>query len=497
MPENYTRRAVRGTATVFLLGAGASILAYLLRLALARTLGPGEYGLIYAIFALFGLFSVFQHLGLQEALVRHIAEYRVKGRYGPIKAAILAVLGSQFLTAGILALLGILLADWLALHYFHQPIAATLVRLYALSILLSPLDITLTALFQGWQRMDLFALVNFLRMAAVLAATLALLKLGLGIQAPIIAYILMYGIHLFLFVPVFLTRVFPGFLAVKAEMEKPLLRSLFRYGLAVMLTSAAGIIITYTDTAMLTALRPLEEVGHYNAAMPTTRILWLFAQSLSLVLFPLTTELWLRKPHYLRQGLELLYRHAALIIIPAAAIMLAFPELMLRILFGPAYEPAAPALRILAVAAIIYTLGTINSAVLSGIGKPQANSIISWAAAIGNALGNILLIPSLGAAGAATSTLIAFTLILGLSTAVLRRHVAFTLPWLHWLKALIAGGIFLGVLILAKNTLSLPVWPETLLAVGSAAIAYALGILALKAVDLQEYRELLARVKAQ
>jgi O-antigen/teichoic acid export membrane protein len=492
--ENYTRKAIASTLTVFLLGAGASLVGYLLRLLIARRLGPQEYGLVYAVMALFGLFSLFQHLGLGEALVRAIAEYRIKGKPASIKGAILTTLGIQFVTAALLAGAGVLLADWLAASYFHAPAAAELVRLYAIAILLSPLDIVFLAIFQGWQRTDLFSLVNFLRMAFILLATLALFALGLGAKAPILAYSIVYVLSLAIYYPLFATQVFPQFAHIRAALSRDEFRALVRYGLAVMMTSAAGLIIAYTDTTLLTALRPLEEVGQYNAALPTARVLWLIAQSLAIVLFPLATELWLKKPHYLRQGIELLYRYVALIIVPAALVILAFPELALRLLFGPAFEPAAPALRILAAAAILFTFSSVNSSVLSGIGKPQANSAITWVAAAANAIGNLLLIPRLGVAGSAIATLISFAFMLVLSTAVLRRHIAFSVPWAGWLKALLAGAAFIGIVTLVKRGLGLPVWPEVMLSLGLGTLAYVGLIFALRAVRIGELCSLLARV---
>ena len=76
----YTKKMVGGVAIVFLAGFFTALVAYLVRILLARNLSADNFGLIYAVLAAFGLLSVFQTLGLNEALVKYVSEFLAKNK---------------------------------------------------------------------------------------------------------------------------------------------------------------------------------------------------------------------------------------------------------------------------------------------------------------------------------------------------------------------------------------------------------------------------------
>ena len=92
---SYTQKAVQGVSIAFVFGFLAAITAYLTRIVLARKLQPEEYGLFYAVFTFIIFFLFFRDLGLGQALVKYISEFRAQQRYGQIKTAILSVFSMQ------------------------------------------------------------------------------------------------------------------------------------------------------------------------------------------------------------------------------------------------------------------------------------------------------------------------------------------------------------------------------------------------------------------
>lgn len=489
---SIARKAAKGAFVVFLMILLTSIFSYLLRLLLARNLTQQEYGLVYAVFALFGLLSILQHLGLNESLVKHIAEYRIKKALARIKGSIILVLILQLSTAFILALLGWLLSGWLAANYFKMPEAAAVIRIYAISILLSPLELVFIYTFQGFQRMNIYSIVNFLRMLFILVSSALLLKAGTGVLSAPMAYVLVYVLPFVVYWPLLVKKVFKSFRRVKAVMDGQLVKSLVSYGIPVMITAAASIVITYTDTIMLTYYRSLEEVALYNAAMPTSRMLWMIAQAMTIVLFPLSAELWIKNKQYLRQGLAHLYKYSALLVLPFSLVVFVNAKLILRIFFGQQYEEGAFVLMALSAGAIFYTIALINTSVINGMGRPKANTAIAWTASIANFFGNWLLIPKYGIKGASISTVAAFALMFLLTQLYIKKYLKARTPVLYWLKTFFSAILFLATALVLRRALKMPALSEAIVVLIAAGIVYTAAAFALRLVSIAEIKKAVA-----
>ncbi|MBU1644184.1 MAG: flippase, partial [Nanoarchaeota archaeon] len=409
---NYTKKAIKGTSIIFVLSIFSALFAYLLRILLARNLTVAEYGALYAIMALFGLFSIFQSLGLGEGLTKYVAEFETKKRLDKIKSSIIIVFSLQFFSTILLGLIFIFLSNFIAKYYFHDLSMSIYIKVYAISIMLSPLLNIFKAIFSGFQRMFFFSLLDLLQVVAVLIFSFVLLKLGLGLMAPFLAYVLLYTISI-LFYFIFIKKVFPSFWKIKYAFDYGLVKRLIKFGTAVILASAAGLVFGYTDTFLITLLRPLEEVGIYNASFPTAKMLWGLSGALTLILFPLTSELWAKQDSLrIQDGIRLLYKFSLISILPVSFLFIVFPETILTFLFSSSYVAGANVLRILAFGTVIFTLSQVNNSVLMGIGKPKSVSKIMLFAAGFNLVGNLVLIPTYGISGAAVSTVVSFLIVL-------------------------------------------------------------------------------------
>lgn len=100
--------------------------------------------------------------------------------------------------------------------------------------------------------------------------------------------------------------------------------------------------------------------------------------------------------------------------------------IMLRILFGPSFVPAAPAFRWLLVAAVMWSAGAIVIRGLQGFGHPGLTTIARFVSAAVSGVALIILLPRLGITGAAISSLIGYTVLFVVSLLALvhRRQLA-------------------------------------------------------------------------
>src|SRR3989338_6839726 len=134
MTMTYTRKAVQGASMILRMSLLASLLAYFMRVILARHLGPEEFGLFYAVFTLVIFFLFFRDLGFPQAIIKYVAEFKVLGHYGKIKSAIMAVFCAQMASSIIFAIVIYIFAPYLALTYFKNPEASGILQVFILYI---------------------------------------------------------------------------------------------------------------------------------------------------------------------------------------------------------------------------------------------------------------------------------------------------------------------------------------------------------------------------
>ncbi|MDI6820365.1 MAG: flippase [Candidatus Hodarchaeaceae archaeon] len=497
-PEGYAKRLVKGSAIVFIALVASGFIAFFLRMFLARSLSVAEYGLFYAIFALISIFGMFRDLGLGAALVKYIPEFAVRKQFDNIKSSVAILVLLQALLAFPITAALFLFSDQIAIAVFGTESASQIIKFLSIWFFTMIFFYTFQPTFQGFQNMPIYASMEFFNIFFVLLfAVLFLSVWGLGLGGVAFAYLCSSLALAVLGSIIFLKKYFHVF-KEKAQITKPLMTKLLKFGLPVFLSTLGIFILVYTDTIMITLFRTLKEVGFYQAAQPAAHILWYFPMALTTVLFPMISELWVkREEKLLGQTLHFLIKFSFVLIIPAALVFIAFPEIVLHLLF-PGYEAGSAALQILAAAMVITTLHVILSSTMAGIGKPIVTTKVVAVMACLNVIMNLLLIPHYGIEGAAAatfaSTLIGFFLMLYFAL----KLVKFTLPAALLLKT-ISGGLLTLLLIFGlKSIIVLSPWLELLIVMMPSLLFYAMWVLVTRGLtigDLELIKEVAPPLK--
>jgi len=485
--KRYADRMARGSALVFASTFITMALGYFLRLFLTRALTVEEYGLLYAVVTFVNFFALFRDLGLNQALVKFIPEWSIMQQAGKIRGAISWVVGLQGVISCLVAAAIFSSAPWLAEVYFHAPNVAILIQIMSGFFFVATFGGVFHTSLQGLQRIKAYAILQPLNNLLLLALTAALLLLGFGLFGAVSAYLVM-GI---------LFGIIAGLLLLKAlpRAGEPLVasdkRAVVKFALPVLLGFIGGVVLGAMDTIVLTYFRSLTEVGLYQAALPTSTILWAVASAIGTVLFPMVSEMWARRDKQaLAAGISLLLRFSFVLVLPFALLMLALPEFVLGLLFGQAYIAGAAALQILALAAIAYTLWQICAVVLSGIGRPDLTTKIVLGVAGFNLVSNIALVQIWGIVGVAVTTLVSFVVAFGAAVVVLNKMAGIHPGWPGILKAIVSGGVMIGLMFAIKSMLVLGVWSEVIISLVVGLVVYSLLVLRLRAVSRAELRML-------
>jgi len=492
--ENYTKKVVKGAGIIFIFTLVALFFAYLMRVLLARNLSVEEYGLFYAVFSMFSFLILFRDLGLTRSLVKFIPEFKVKKQCNLIKDSIISIFSFQFVASAIITIILIIFSDFLAINYFHNAHASSVIRILALSFWLKPFILLCGGIFQGFQKMWQYASIDLTRSILVLILSFVGFNISKGVSVPSIATLITSILLLLIFIPLLLKVIPIEFFKKKFVIDKKLLKKLFGFGISTMAGDINWFIIGGIDIFILTYFAGLEQVGLYNASLPTASLLSYFGVAIATALLPVTSELWTKKnKKRLADGISKLHKYSFAIVIPFALIMFCFPELILNLLFGKNYIIASTSLRILSLAFIFMTLSRVNLNTLLGIGKPKVNIKIAIITVIFNLILNLILIGLLGMGilGASISALLTALAMFLLSLIKLKKFAKIRIPIIMWLKNIVAGVIFVLVALFLKELLVLNPYIEAILVVIIACLVYLASLFAFKIISTQEFKNLI------
>jgi O-antigen/teichoic acid export membrane protein len=484
---NYTKKAVKGAGITLIFSIVASLVAYLVRVVLARNLEPADYGLFYAVFTFVIFFLFFRDLGLGQALIKYVAEFRAQGKFNDIKTAIVAVFSMQFTSSLVFGIFFFLMADYLGEHYFKSAAAPLLLKILVGYVLLSILFIIVKQTFNGFQHMFLFSSVEFLKNVIVLTLAVIFIRLGYKELSPVLAFTLACPLLFLIYLP-FLLQKFK-FFRYKIEHFFATSKKLLLFGIPVFATDVGGKIIGYIDTLILTNYRSLTEVGIYNVVLPSALIFLFFAKAVSAVMLPISSELWVKgEKGKLAEGLRILHKYSFVFIVPIILGVIYYAELLLGLFFGPKYAVGFPALQLILTGVIFYVVASANNSLIVGIGKPKTVTVLVIISAGVNTILNFMFIPNYGILGAALATTVSYLILLILSTYKATKYVNSRFPWKEWLKLIFPAGCFFGIIYLTEKSMFLNPYLELVISITIASFIYLLLIYAMKILVIKEVR---------
>lgn len=487
---NYTKKALKGASVSLIFGIGSAIIAYLTRIVLARNLTPEEYGLFYAVFTFLMFFLFFRDLGLNQAMVKYIAEFRIGQKFNEIKTTIFSVIVIQLASTVIFSIFLIIFGKSLAENYFGDPRAQTILIILVVYVITSILFLAIKHIFQGFQRMFLYSSIEFVKDTIVLIACVVFFELGQTLLAPVYAYALVCIVLLIIYGSPAIK--ISNYFKHKITEFVPISKKLIVFGIPVFATSVGGRFIAYIDTLILTYYGNLTEVGIYNVVLPSALIFLFFGRAITAIAFPMAAELSVRKDKIrLVAGVNLIHQNVFIFTIPALLTVMAFSEFLISSLFGEEYKIGAFPLQILLVGVLFYIVASVNNHIITGIGQPKTVTKIILSSAVVNTLLNLVLIPYYGMIGAAFATTVSYIIGYVYSTKKVCKFIGLNYPLKKVSLILLPTIVFYLTTITIKNTLQ-DGWIELIIAATFSSISYLILASLLKIID---YKELLKRIK--
>lgn len=351
---------------------------------LARSLGLDDRGALAAGAAPLALLSILATLGLPEA-VTHLVAKRAQVSASALRFALLltaaAVAASTlmlFLLRGVLAGGSSSTADLLTISCFF--------------VLPTVWLGVLRGLAAGLQRWRLIALERCIGASARL-----LLVGGLAINGQLTyrsAGLAMFAAPLIGFVAYAPLRA-----TLRDAREAVAHAAMASFGARLWVGAGAGVLLARVDQSLLLPLSSAAELGLYIVAVNISEVPQIVSAAFRDVVF--ATDSRQRSSTRTLRAARLASTFSLLVAVPVLLTI----ELWLVPVFGPAFADAAEPTRILVLAVALGTAGSIAGASLSGQGRPGLRSTSLSLALLLNVLAIFVLVPSMGAVGAAYAAL--------------------------------------------------------------------------------------------
>ena len=450
---------------------------FLLFVVLSRVFGKEGIGQYSFAIAFGGFFAVFADFGLYNLSIKEVS--RDTGRVGEYYSNIFMLRLSLAVVASVLLFALVLLIPFPA----DTKLIVALVGLYL--IIFTVMD-GFSAIFIACEDMHLASLMEFTFKAAtsfmgiVIAFTTHSL-LAVIVMLPAVTFAQLLAAY------VIMNRKYQKLtLSYSGLTDTATLREAVPYVLSELLRQLS----TRLDVVFLGFLIGAAAAGIYNVGYRVIFLLQFFPYYVGVALFPLASRLFVTAPEELNTLYNRSLNITILIGLPASCGLSLISNDLVLTIFGDTFLESVSILRILAgllfLACMRYIMGTFLT---SSDRQPKRTKSL-WIAAVANALGNAILIPTVGIIGAAVATLFSEALLVFLFATQLRPIVGWPKIRSRLIISTIATSSFCIPSILFGPFSFIVLIPFSI-------ILYAITLLAFKDIRQNEFQALMALIRSR
>ena len=379
-----------GVVRVFLAEALILPTGIILAVFLTRRLGPGDFGLLVlaATLVAWAEWTVVAFFG--RATIKLVSEAK---DWLPLGAGVLRL---HLIVSGAMVLVLWLLAEPIS-RLLHEPVLASYLRLFCLDIPLFALGRTHRQILIGVGRFKQRAIASAWGWISKLVLIVLLVELGLGVEGAILGVIGASLIELivsrcYIRLPLFDKVTLPG-------------REFWSYAGPLLLVALSLRLYDKLDLLLFKYLgATAAQAGIYGAAQHVSLASGIVALSLSPLLLSTLTQTLRARNNSLAGELGRNSMRTVIMLLPFAGMVAGAAPEVVGLLFGRRFLDSAPLLALLIFAALGLVMVSVTTAILTAAGRPGLTLVVSGPLVPVAIAGYLLLIPKLGAIGAAGVT---------------------------------------------------------------------------------------------
>lgn len=438
------------TFSNFLSNLAVFVSGFLISILIARYLGPTETGKYSYLIWLSSVITLALTLGLPLTITRFVAKYEAAKQ----KMLINGLISGTFLFEGIVSIILIIffVAGYLFIGFGDEKINYLLIVLSIPPLLLTSI---LTSFLQGLQKYTVIFKIN----SIVTSFNLLLVLIAVLLKLPLLALItISLIVALFNLLICFFYIINKNYLSNNVtKIPKQNSQEIYNYlGIVSTIVFLDFIVWQKSEIFFLKHFSNLNEIGYYSLAYSlVSKVMAVIPSAISGVVMPNIAKHFEKNNKY---ALSAIYyestRYLLFIVFPIIFVGYIVIDSLVPMLVGASYLPAIPVIKILLVSGGLGAIATTSAAVVYGIGKQKFILIVGLVIAILNVLLDIVLIPKMGAIGAAIANGVAQLLgvAIGIYYILYVRKLHF--PFIAAVKVLLACGLTMLLIDLIKSYLS-------------------------------------------
>jgi O-antigen/teichoic acid export membrane protein len=380
---------------------------FLITAGLAVALGPravGRYAECYAVLSLLGLLSL---CGFRAALTRFVAMYLADGDLDRLRGTVRLGMTLSIASSGVLGLVLALTAEPIA-ELFHDRGLVLGLRLVGVTLPAATFTDAALAATQGWRTQRPFTFIGRIYEPVTrLVLTAGALLVGAGLEGAFWALVIGAWSTSLLAARALHTKL----RVAQAARPRYDLRAIFSFSVISWVSTLASTGLIWADTLLLGALTNAKDVGVYNVGTRIVTLAVFVMAPINAAFAPHIAHL-----HHIGQREQLRRTYAAAtgwivrLSLPAFVMLLVFPRDLLR-LFGHNFGTGATVTAVLAVGQLVNAATGPCGTLLNMSGRVAVNMVATVCVLAVNVVLNLLLIPRVGALGAAIAWSVSLALV--------------------------------------------------------------------------------------
>jgi len=369
-----------------------SLLQLIVGMLTARYLGPSDYGLINYAKSIVAFAIPFVQLGLDATLVKELIENpQQEGK----------IMGTSLVMGIVSGFVWIILVGGFASAMNPgEPQAVWVCLLYALSMVFQSIT-----LIQYWYHSKLMAkypaVIQLITYVIVSAYKIYLLVIGASVYWFALAYSIEFGAF-----GLFLVAIYHRQDTQKLAFSVPLAKQLVSRSYPYIWAALMVVVFQNTDHIMIKTLTGNEENGFYTAAITAVSVCQYVYVAIVDSMRPAIVERKKLNTEVYESSIARLYGTIIYLALAQGIVFTVFANLIIGIMYGAAYAAAVPVLRILVWYMMFSCMGLIRNVWILAEEKQGCLWKINLTGVLINICMNALLIPEMGACGAALASLL-------------------------------------------------------------------------------------------
>lgn len=306
---------------------------YLYHLLMGRMLGPVDYGVLASLISLLYLLGI--PVGtLNLVIVKFVSKLKGERKLGAV-TVLFRLIRQKLLVYGLVGLLLFsvltpLLATFLHLDSIFPFLIIGIIAFITVMTMINQ------ATLQGLLRFGYLSASNIIGVILKVGFAVLLVIWGFKVNGALFACII-GGIVAYFFT-LFALRLLPWEKGKKMDFRS---QEMLTFAISVFFSTLAFTSLYTTDVILVRHFLIAQEAGFYAALATLGKIVCFVSAPIILVMFPMVSERYANGKHY-RPLLFTSLKLVGLVCLGITTVYFLFPRLMVRILFGGAYLPAAP-----------------------------------------------------------------------------------------------------------------------------------------------------------